>query len=166
MIILCMFEILFFVIISSILKEAINLKDIKKFNENYKKIFVLKSLEKIFDNIIYNPNSGFDETFVKNVSMTNTADSYRTNDYISGTYKEIKFEQSDIHIIEKREERDSDGNTSTVWVTIFKGRLMVFDFNKKFKSNIKVSSNNFMANRILSKNKYKNVKTEDIKIKL
>ena len=139
------FELVFSIIIVIIIKNVVNGKDIVLFNKNYKNIFVLKALKNNFDNVVYNPDNGFDKQFVSKVCMLNTGDRYISNDFISGEYKGIKFEQADIHIEEEVEEKDSNGETKTVWETLFKGRLMVFDFNKNFKANIQVSSKAFDA---------------------
>lgn len=48
----------------------------------------------------------------------------------------ISVEQADVHIEEEYEPTDNNGNTTTTWVTIFRGKWMIFDFNKNFKSNI------------------------------
>ena len=96
------------------------------------------------------------------MGMLDTGDRFNSNDYISGTYKNIKFEQSDICIEEKHEERDSDGNKKEVWDTIFEGRVMVFDFNKKFKSTMQVSTSYFSATSLPSNKQFYNVKMEDI----
>ena len=48
-------------------------------------------------------------------------DRYHSEDYISAEYKNIKFEQSDVHIEEEHESTDSEGHTTTTYVTIFKG---------------------------------------------
>lgn len=157
-----LFELVISIIIIFAIKSIVNGKDIKLFNKNFKNIFVLKSLENNFDNIVYNPNDGFDEHFVDEVGMLNTGDRYHSNDFISGVYKGIKFEQADVHIEEKYEEKDKDGKTRTVWETLFKGRIMVFDFNKSFKANIQVSSRNFDAESLPWGKKITKVKTEDM----
>ena len=74
------------------------------------------------------------------------------------------FVQADVHIEEKHESRDSDGHTSTTWVTIFRGRWMIFDFNKNFKANIQVSQKWFGNSKVSNwgnKLKYKKVMMED-----
>jgi len=156
------FEVVIVIVIISVVKAIVNGKDIVLFNKNFKNIFVLKSLQNNFDNVVYTPETGFDKTFVDSVGMLNTADRYHSNDFISATYKNIKFQQSDVHIEEKHEERDSDGNTRTVWETLFRGRLMVFDFNKKFKANIQVSSSSFDAEKLPWGRKFSRVKMEDM----
>ena len=145
-----------------VIKGIVNGKDIDAFNKAYKNLFVLKSLETKFDNLIFKPEQGFSKSYVDKIGMIDTADRFTSNDYISGTYKGIKFEQSDMHIEEEHESTDSDGNTTTTWITIFRGRLMVFDFNKTFKANILVSSKYFSADRLPWGKRFSKIKMEDI----
>lgn len=154
-------ELIFSLIIISIIKGIVNNKNIMIFDKEFKNIFVLNSLKEFFNNLSYKPENGFSEEYVQNTGMIYTGDSFTSNDYVSGTYKNIKFEQSDIHIQERHEEEDKDGNKKTVWVTIFLGRLMVFDFNKSFSANVQVSSHSFDVNVLSSNKKFVNVKMED-----
>ena len=71
--------------------------------------------------------------------MMDTGDIYSSNDYVEGKYKGILFRQSDVHI--QNESTDSDGNTT--YTTVFRGRWMIFDFNKPFKANVEVAQKNF-----------------------
>ena len=149
------------IIIITIIKSATVNKDIIKFNREFKKIFVLNSINKVFGNITYNPDRGFTEEFIEKNNILYTGDAFDSNDYIEATYKNIKFVQSDIHISEKREEKDSDGNTDVKWVTIFRGRLMIFDFNKPFKANLQVVSPNLCYMTLTRRTKYNKVTMED-----
>lgn len=152
----------FFIIAMSIIKIFVNGGDISKFTNEYKKIFVLSSLRNNFENIVYFPLKGLSKEFIKNVGMLDTGDRFSSNDYISGRYKNITFEQSDVHIEEEHTSTDSDGNTTTSWVTIFKGRIMIFDFNKRFKANIQVASRYFNVNKLPWSKKFTRVKMEDV----
>lgn len=162
MIIIIVIELIFTLIITTFIKNKVNGKDINKFYKEFKNIFVLKSLQNIFEGITYYPEKGFSKKFIESVGMLDTGDSYESNDYISGKYKNILFEQSDIHIQEEHEEEDADGNKETVWETTFLGRVMIFDFNKKFKANIQVASYYFDANSLPWSKKFTRVKMEDI----
>lgn len=136
------FSIIFMLIINTIIKNIYLNKDIQIFNSEYKKVFVHSTLEKVFDNLNYYPNKGLSESVISLTGAMSTGDRFTSNDYISGTYKNVKFEQSDIHIEEKHKETDDEGNVRVSWVTIFLGRWMIFDFNKRFKANIQVHSGN------------------------
>lgn len=144
------------------IKSKANGKNIYRFNNEFKTIFVLGSLKKIFEEITYYPNKGFSKDFIREVGMIDTGDSYTSNDYISGKYKNITFQQSDIHIQEKHEEEDRDGKKETVWETTFMGRVMIFDFNKRFKANIQVASYYFGANSLPWSKRFARVKMEDV----
>lgn len=148
-------------IIITIIKSIINSKNINRFNQEFKNIFVLNALKKNFENINYDEGQGFDEDFVENMNMLDTGDAFHSNDYIEGKYKNINFSQSDIHILEKHEEKDMDGDKKEVWKTIFLGRLMIFDFNKTFKANLQVISSYFYPRALTRKIKLNKVTLED-----
>ena len=157
--------ILFFVIMSGIIiTTIINVRPMKTFTLAFKETFVLKSLKSIFTDLVYKPESGLAESVIRDTGMMYMGDRYSSNDFISGKYKNVSIVQSDVHIEEKHETTDSDGHTTTTWVTIFKGRWMIFDFNKLFKANIQVSQKGFGNSRLNnwgSKIKYKKVMMED-----
>ena len=157
--------VLFFVfVIGMIITIIVDKKPTRQFTLAFKDTFVLKSLKFVFDNLVYEPEKGLDESIIRNTGMMYMGDRYSSNDYISGKYKNINVVQADVHIEEEQQTTDSDGNTTTTWVTIFKGRWMIFDFNKSFKANIQVCQKWFGNSRISnwgSKIKYKKVKMED-----
>lgn len=155
-------ELVFSAIIFTIIKSVANGEDIKIFYKSFKNIFVLKSLQHFFGNINYKPENGFSKEYIRTIGMLDTGDRYYSNDYISGVYKDFKFEQSDIRIEEMHEEEDSDGNKREVWEITFMGRLMVFDFNKSFKANIQVVSLCFRANTLPWGKNFCRVKMEDV----
>lgn len=155
-------EIIFGIAMMIIIKNIINGKDIKKFNKEYKNIYVLNFLKQNFENIIYKPEEGISKKEIKKYNTLNLGDKFTSNDYICGTYKNVKFEQSDIQIQEKYEEEDKDGNKIITWETTFEGRYMIFDFNKNFKSNVQVISNDFIKRSLPRIKNNKKVKLEDI----
>ena len=155
-------EIIFGIAMMIIIKNIINGKDIKIYNKEYKNIYVLNFLKQNFENIIYKPEEGISKKEIKKYNTLNLGDKFTSNDYICGTYKNVKFEQSDIHIQEKYEEEDKDGNKIITWETTFEGRYMIFDFNKNFKSNVQVISNDFIKRSLPHIKNNKKVKLEDI----
>lgn len=139
-------------------------KSSKAFSLAYKQMFVLKSLEAVFTDLVYEPEKGISYSVIRDTGMMYMGDRYTSNDYVKGKYKNINVEQADVHIEEEHETTDSDGNTTTTWVTIFRGRWMIFDFNKEFKANIQVSQKGFGNSKVSnwgSKLKYKKVAMED-----
>ncbi len=118
--------------------------EIENLYKEFKNTFVKKALSNYFDNLEYDPNKGLNESFVLEKGLLSTGDWYSSNDYISATYNKIKFERADIHIEKKEERKNSSGEVEEVWVTQFKGPWMIFDFNKKFKSNLIIQKGYFI----------------------
>ena len=151
-------------VVGIILTYIISVNPRRKFILSFKETFVLKSLETVFNDLVYEPEKGLDRSVIANTRMMYMGDRYSSNDYISGKYKNINVIQADVHIEEEQHTTDSNGNTTTTWVTIFRGRWMIFDFNKFFKANIQVRHKRFGNARISnwgSKIKYKKVMMED-----
>lgn len=146
------------------LSFIITIKPRNEFTLNYKKAFVLKSLQKIFTNLNYKPDMGLDREIIRNTEMMYMGDRYSSNDYISGTYKNINVIGADVHIEEKEESTDSEGHTTTTWVTLFLGKWMIFDFNKTFKANLEICQKGFQnaeVNTLFGSSKYNKVQMED-----
>lgn len=143
-----------------VITVIISEKKRKSFSTAFKETFVKKSLESIFTDFNYNPDIGLDSSIISMTGMMYMGDRYSSNDLITGKYKNINIMQSDVHIEEEQESVDSDGNTETYWITIFKGRWMVFDFNKNFKANVQVCEKGF-SNSKLDSFSYKKVQMED-----
>lgn len=114
-----------------------------QYKMTFKKIFVEEDLKRIFDNLCYNPEKGLPSKVIDSTDMIDMGDRYSSNDYISGQYKGINFEQADVHIEERHVTYDSDGHTQVSYVTIFKGRWLVFEFNKSFKAKLQVRQKGF-----------------------
>ena len=151
-------------ILGTIISFAICSKPIKTFTMAFKDLFVLKSLKSIFTDLQYNPMVGIDEGIIRETQMMNMGDRYSSNDLIIAKYKNINIMQADVHIEEEHQTTDSDGHTTTTYVTIFRGRWMVFDFNKTFKANLQLCQkgfNNSKLNNWGNKEKFKKVMLED-----
>lgn len=143
-----------FVILLTTRKEA------EKYRAAYKSYFVEKSLAKTFTELKYDHNLGLSREILKATQMINTGDVYSSNDLARGKYKDVAFAQADAHIQERYV--DSDGNTQ--YVTIFKGRFMIYEFPKKFSFRLEVAEKGFRANLIPGKNRTNGRKFEKIKL--
>lgn len=133
------------------------------FAKQYKDMFVLSSFNDVFDDINYQPFSGMPKQVLADTKMMQMGDRYSSNDYLEATYKGIRFMQADVHI--EDESTDSDGDTH--YTTLFKGRWMVFDFNKEFKANVQVVQKGFhnaKRKRFFGNKdeRYKKVEMEDV----
>lgn len=159
------FVLIFFVLILGLLITTFLASGpTRKFVLAFKQTFVLKSLQSVFTDLVYKPEKGLPEFIIRDTQMMDMGDRYSSNDYFSGKYKDITVIQSDVHIEEEHTSTDSDGTTTTSWVTIFKGKWMIFDFNKTFKNNNQVCQKGFGNSKLSNWNsemKYKKVMMED-----
>ncbi|MCI8446430.1 MAG: DUF3137 domain-containing protein [Bacilli bacterium] len=157
------FIIFIVIIVGIVITVIIDAGPSRKFTLAFKKAFVLSALKSIFDDLIYEPEKGLNESVIRNTGMMYMGDRYSSNDFISGKYKNINIIGADVHIEEKHTTTDSDGNTTTTWVTIFRGRWMIFDFNKSFKANVQVCQKGFGNSKVNNYKtmKYKKVSMED-----
>ena len=138
-------------IIGRIITVKFNSKLEEQYRKEFKDTFVLKALESKFTNLVYDFSKGIPRDVISNTKMMWTGDEYHSEDYISAEYKDIKFEQSDVHITEEREYTDSEGRRRKETVTIFKGRWLIFEFNKEFKANIQIAQKNFAGSTVKTK---------------
>lgn len=158
------FSVFFVLIFGLVITIVITSGPSKKFSLAYKETYVLKSLKSVFEDLVYEPDKGIDESIIANTGMMYMGDRYSANDYVAGKYKNINIVQSDIHIEKREVVTDRDGNTKEEWTTIFMGRWMMFDFNKSFKANIQVCQKGFWNSKLGnwdSRNTYKKVMLED-----
>lgn len=152
-----------FIILSVILGILLTSKLDKEYKYQYKKFFVESSLKKVFTDVFYLPSGSLDKRILDYTGMVDTGDKYLSNDYASGKYKNINFIQADVTIQERRERTDSNGNREVYYVNIFKGKWMIFDFNKKFKSDIQIRQKNFPNARLnVYTKKFEKVELEDV----
>ena len=141
-----------FIIIPIILGIIITTFYTVKLNHEYKmefkKVFVVKALESKFTDLVYEPDKGLPYQTISRTNMMHMGDVYHSEDFISAKYKDTKFEQADVHIQEKHISTDSNGHTTTTYVTIFKGRWMIFDFNKSFKADVQIVQKGFGNSKV------------------
>lgn len=65
-------------------------------------------------------------------------DRYEGEDSLSGRAGATDLLFSELHVQRKETSTDSDGKTSTHWVTVFKGIYLVADFHKDFRCRVKI----------------------------
>ena len=135
---------LFMIFYAIILAFFITNKEAKAYKLAYKTYFVEKSLRQTFTDIHYDHEAGLERDALIDTQMINVGDSYTSNDYFTGKYKDVTFAQADAHIQVKR----SDGEGNTSYITIFKGRFMIFEFPKKFNFRLEVVEKGFRAARL------------------
>lgn len=113
-------------------------KSYEKFNSSFEEMFVVRALKDVFTDLEYVSGKGIDETVIENTNMIQLGDRYSSKNYIKGKYKDVYLEQADVHIEQSYQTKDD-----VHFVTLFKGRWIIFDFNKYFRANMLVRQRNF-----------------------
>ncbi|MBK1791427.1 DUF3137 domain-containing protein [Persicirhabdus sediminis] len=93
---------------------------------------LVKSLEPQMD---YHPTAGISRSEYNSYGLYKTRpDRYHSEDLFIGSIGGTELKFAEVHAEVKRTRRDSQGRTSTYWVTIFKGVILQADFHKEFYS--------------------------------
>lgn len=133
----------FFLVFAAIFAVLAADKPRKEYRRAFKEAVVRQALESVFSDLCYEPDMGIAYDVIAGTGMMNMGDRFRSEDFISGGYRDICFSQSDVHIQEEHRSTDSDGHTSSSYVTIFRGRWMIFDFNKEFRARLQITQRGF-----------------------
>ena len=118
-----------------VIKCSVGSKDYMSSYQNlYRKEIVNKVLTELFTDVKVNYDSGFKEDFLREVDLISIGDTYNVEDYYQGKYKNISFSSCDIYTDHREKDKDGDYHT----VVDFYGQYFIFEFNKKFKGNVKI----------------------------
>ena len=106
----------------------------KCYVRDYKNAVIPALLHSIDPGLKFDIDSGIPgPTFTGTELFTTSPDRYRTEDLIHGSYGKTFLQLAEIDAEDRRTRRDSNGNTETYYVTIFKGLLLIADFHKDFQ---------------------------------
>ena len=123
----------------------------QKLRDEYKLNYVLHILESLFPGVYYEPDESVPRQYLADTKMVYLGDRYSGEDYVRARYKNVLFQQSDLLIQTlkqdgkrkyKRENTKDRGSDSDYFVC-FRGRWMIFDFNKHFRSNVQIIQKGF-----------------------
>ena len=126
----------------------------KKYKKLYKELFVEDTLKKNFDNVFYAWKAGFSPDVIKGFRLFGFATSYKTEDYLKASYKGINFEMSDAIIMD---------NTSKNNKSVFRGRIIVFDFPDKRIAPTRIYTRFFIKRNIEAIRQAEKVELEDVR---
>lgn len=88
----------------------------------------------------YHPDRGLPESWFRSCRLhTGDIDRFSSEDLFEGAIGKTRLWFSEVHAEDKRRRRNSNGSSSTYWVTIFKGLFVVADFHKHFRSEVMVT---------------------------
>lgn len=123
----------------------------QRYKKAYKKYIVYDALDELFEDVkVY--EGGFSSEDMADVGLISIGTHYESDDSFKGKYKNVPFEAAEIYTYHEAY-RDDEYKT----VVDFYGHYYIFEFNKKFKGDIKV----FPENKVL-KPKEKGTKIADL----
>ena len=98
------------------------------------KLSVIEPIVKRADpSLSYSPNGYIAQhDFMASRLVLEHPDRYSGDDLIQGRIGETAIRFSEVHAERRRVTRDAKGNTRTEWQTIFRGTIVIADFNKEF----------------------------------
>lgn len=125
---------------------ALTSKSSKDLKDNVGATIAKEVLGSYFDDLVYDPQRGFDYRTIKSVDMGFPGfDDAESNDYISATYKGHKLEMCDLHLTDTRVV--SNGKTSrTEHVTVFRGPYMKIGYDKSISHPVIINERAFLFN--------------------
>ena len=115
------------------------IKEKKLFLKSYKEKIVIATLNSIFEDVHFDLEKGISKEVIRDTNMMSMDNTYYSNDYFYGKYKDIGFQCSDVTI--KEVTTDGEGHTTTT--TYFDGQWYIFEFNKNFKGSFQVCEKSF-----------------------
>lgn len=108
------------------------------FRSIVKSNIVTELLQSSFDEVTYHPKAYVNISRINQTEMIRRPDRFNGEDLITGKYKEVSFEVSDIDLKQRVETRDSKGNVHVSYQTYFKGRWYIFRFERRFTEILKI----------------------------
>lgn len=128
----------------------------KPYRAAYKSHFVTETFKQVFTDLTYSHEAAMPKELIESTRMMNMGDVYSSNDYVVAKYNGIPFQQADVHI--QKVSSDSDGGTN--YETIFRGRWIIFDFNKHFERRLLVEGRQFGCAQISIRDKFQKINLE------
>lgn len=93
-------------------------------------------LQEIFEVHEYLPDKGIDERIIYAADLVESWDRYSGSDLLRGKYRGLNILYSDIHLEREEIDTDSEGSTTTHYVTVFRGQWMICDFHKQLPATL------------------------------
>jgi len=103
-----------------------------QYTGNYKDTVIRKLVAQIDPSLRFEKGRGIEQPLFERCDLFASPDRYDSEDLVYGKYGKTEFQMAEIHAEEKRETRNSKGETKTSYHTIFQGLLLIADFHKHF----------------------------------
>lgn len=104
----------------------------RKEYRNSFKILVMPALVAQFGDLKFFAQNGISEAEFSTARLFERPDRFSSEDLIEGKIGATKVRFSEVHAERRETHRDAKGNTTTHYVTFFRGLFFIADFNKRF----------------------------------
>ena len=112
-----------------------------EFITKYKKIVINKIMSNFYNNLEYFPNKEMPEYIYKELRYEHY-DRYRSDDYFEALINnKNSIQMAEVLTQERKEYKDSDGNTKTRWITKFHGLFAKIELDKSINCELKIGAN-------------------------
>lgn len=136
---------IFGAIISVIISFGLIFDSVNKYKLLFKSKFMPLVIAKTGMDLKYEYKSGIAEDVVMQSKLFRRPDRYFCEDLMYGTFEDVSFLTSDVHMQERHVTTDSKGHRQVHYETFFLGRWFIYDFNKEFNGIIQVREDGFFA---------------------
>lgn len=113
-----------------------------RFQDLVKNQFVSKILDEHFEHHQFEPKGSISPHKINSTGLVRKPDRFRGEDLITGAYKNVAFQVSDVVLTEVRVTSNGK-STTTQYIDYFKGRWYVYKFEKSFEHTIKIVENKY-----------------------
>lgn len=113
----------------------------KEYKTLYKEELIKSLIETMLDDAYYNWEGGLSSMEVATFGLAKLGNRFKTQDFLSGSYKGVHFRQADVTIA-----NEMVVNDEKYYEIYFTGRMFEFTFKGKGVQNVKVLSNSYNSN--------------------
>lgn len=130
-------------------------KNLKEYTKVYKQKVIKEFIKGYSNDLEYYPERGISSIEYREAGFERNYDRYTSDDYIEGKILDsCPIKIAEVHTEREEQSTDSDGNTSTSYVTIFHGIYSEVILPEKFlKFRIEIIRNNVLGNIFKGKEK-------------
>ena len=110
---------------------------INAYSQLVKTVVFPQIFNQYFDDVVYDPQRGYDKELMKVDGIIDLGSDYETEDYLQGRYNGVAFSRCDIHTSTTTTTSNGNGGTTTQTTVYFHGQVYRFDFNKSVDAYIR-----------------------------
>lgn len=158
-----------------------------RFRRLYKEMFVAPVISEVFEQVRYRYTEGFHEEQIRQFSLVKNGDNVLSEDYLSGSYRGVKFEQAEVIVKSGSKAALIGGNATALFFyirniisartinrksktgkrkdrikTYFNGQMLTFAFPRENVKSLHVFSGNYKNRPNLDAASSKVVKMENV----